>query len=307
MPAIGRIARVRVAEAALRGKRPMPPRRRCDDDDIGLVHHLRLGREVDGERHFAAVRRNIVERCRRLPWLQRERGAGEQVTRATGGDIRSEHMGLATVGEPVVPESVLAALREMSRDFDFLALLPALRLRLIGLQIRPDPRDEGDAPAIGKPAQARCTSRNRRQSARFASIRRDQVHLRLFVVLALRRESDPLAVGRPHRIAVLVATREAPRLAAIGGKKPQLGTALVFFHVVRGDGGARRATIRRDRRRPDALDRPQIFDAQRMSVSRHGRRMSLRARPERPARKSADCTRQTAEALLRCGNILRIP
>src|SRR2546421_1826834 len=37
MPAIGRIARVRVAEAALRGKRPMPPRRRCDDDDIGLV------------------------------------------------------------------------------------------------------------------------------------------------------------------------------------------------------------------------------------------------------------------------------
>ena len=79
MPAIGRIARVRVAEAALRGKRPMPPRRRCDDDDIGLVHHLRLGREVDGHRELATVRRNVVEGCGRFPRRQRESGAGEQI------------------------------------------------------------------------------------------------------------------------------------------------------------------------------------------------------------------------------------
>src|SRR5256885_817701 len=105
---------------------------------------------LDDEIQMRAVRCPRVMAGRAVE-LQRERGAGEQVTRATGGDIRSEHMGLATVGEPVVPESVLAALREMSLDFDFLALLPALRLRLIGLQIRPDPRDEGDAPAIGKP------------------------------------------------------------------------------------------------------------------------------------------------------------
>ena len=61
-----------------------------------------------------------------------------------------------------------------------------------------------DAQPVGEPRQPR----------RLAAVGRDQVDLRLLVVLALRGERDPAAVGRPLRIAVLVAGGEPPRAFA---------------------------------------------------------------------------------------------
>src|SRR5439155_6729250 len=141
-------------------------------------------------------------------------------------------MRYAPVSQPVIPEAVLAALRKMRLDLRLLALLAPLGLRPVGFEIRPNPRDEGDAPAVGEPPQAERAGGDRGQPARFAAVRSDQIHLRFLVVLALGRERDPLAVRRPARFAVLVARREPARSASIGGKQPQLGAALVFLHVV---------------------------------------------------------------------------
>src|SRR5215831_2575375 len=120
----------------------------------------------------------------------------------------------------------------MRLDLRLLALLLPLRLFANGLQIRPNPGDEGDASAVRKPAQAERAGRDRSESPRLAAVGSNQVHLGLLVVLALRGERDPFAVRRPNGLSLLVARGEPTRLPAIRGKEPQLGGAFVRLHVV---------------------------------------------------------------------------
>ena len=71
-----------------------------------------------------------------------------------------------------------------------LLLLPAFRLLRVGGEIRPDPGHEGDPLAVGEPFDRRASGGKRREPPRLAAVRRDQVDLRLVVVLALRGERD---------------------------------------------------------------------------------------------------------------------
>ena len=97
----------------------------------------------------------------------------------------------------------------------------------------------------------------RREPPRLAAVRRDHVDLRLVVVLALGGERDPLAVGRPLRIAVLVAGREAARLDARRFAAPRMPVGNSHSSVVASlvsmsnavTGGAGDAAVRRERRR----------------------------------------------------------
>ena len=171
----------------------------------------------------------------RFPRLERESCAGEKIARAAGRDISGEYVRRAPVGEPLVPEAILGAIADVRLDLRLLSLLLAFGLRLFGCQLRPDPADEGDALAVRKPAQTCRPVRHRSEPSRFPAVGRDEIDLRFLVILALRREGDPFAVGRPGGFAVLVARGQALRAAAICGKEPQLGPALVLFHVVGGD------------------------------------------------------------------------
>src|SRR3989442_6544929 len=164
----------------------------------------------------------------------------------------------------------------MRLDLGFLTLLPAFGLLLVGLEIGPYPRDERDPLAVGEPAQARRAAGDRRQSPRLAAIRRDQLDLRLLVVLALGRERDPAAVRRPARLAVLVAGGQTSRPCAIGPEEPQLGAPLVLVHVIGSDRGTGGTAVGRKRRRANALDRPQILDSQGALASRHELRSEKR-------------------------------
>ena len=259
-----------------------------DDRDVGLVHHRRLGREVHGQREFLPVGADVVELGAGLPRLKRESRSGEEIASAAGRDVGREDVRRAAVGEPLVPEAVLGTLGEVGLDLLFLALLPALHLRLFGREIGPDPGDEGDALAVGKPAQSRSAVGDGSEPPRLAAVGRDQIDLRLLVVLALGREGDPFAVGRPGGLAVLVAGGQPLRAAAVGRKEPKLGPALVLFHVVRADRGTREATVGRERRRSDPLDRPEIFDAEGTLATRHGG--SARWIDRREAPRAAHCT-----------------
>ena len=78
-------------------------------------------------RELAAVRADVVMLGGRIPGLQRETGAGEQVARVPGGDVGGEDMRLAAVGQPVIPEAELVALGDMRLDLGLLALFAALR------------------------------------------------------------------------------------------------------------------------------------------------------------------------------------
>ena len=134
---------------------------------------------------------------------------------------------LATIGKPVIPETEFVAFGHVRLDLRILAFLPALRLQRIGRKVRPHPRDEGDPSSIGEPFGRGAPGCNVSESLRFTAVRRDQIELGLVVVLALRRERDPFAVGRPLGIAVLVAccqqtrTIGAPRCSKPRRKQPE--------------------------------------------------------------------------------------
>ena len=187
----------------------------------------------------------------------------------------------------------------MRLDLGFLALLPAFGLLLVGLKIGPYPGDERDPLAVGEPAQAQRTARDRREPPRFAAVRCDQVDLRLLVVLALGCERDPSAIRRPARLAVLVAGGQPARPCAVGREKPELGAPLVLVHVIRSDRGTGGASIGRERRRADTFDRPQIFDTQGALASRHelgsGKDIVV-ATAGAPAREARNCTLARGES-----------
>ena len=176
---------------------------------------------------------------------------------------------LATIGKPVIPETEFVAFGHVRLDLRILAFLPALRLQRIGRKVRPHPRDEGDPSSIGEPFGRGAPGCNVSESLRFTAVRRDQIELGLVVVLALRRERDPFAVGRPLGIAVLVAccqqtrTIGAPRCSKPRRKQPERGAAFVLLHVEARDGAAGPCAIGRQRRRTDASYRPECFDCKR--------------------------------------------
>ncbi len=254
--------------AGIRGEDPLALRGEIDRDDVPLIHHARLGSEISGQRELAAIRRDVEVGGRRIPWRQREAGPGERIAAAAGPDVANEHVGLATVGEPMVPETKFRALGDVRLDLGVLALLLPLRLRRPGPEIGPHPADERDPLAIGKPLDRGTAGGQRGQPARLATVGRDQIDLRLVVILAFRGERDPVADGRPFRIAVLVAAGEPARLRgrlafAVGRKQPQLRSAVVLRHVEARHRRAGQRAIRRQRRRRHAPHRPQGLDGER--------------------------------------------
>ena len=162
-----------------------------------LIHHARLGAEIRGQRELAAIRRDVEIVGLRLPRRQREAGSGERIATAAGRDVAYEHVRLATIGEPMVPEAEFRALGDVRLDLGVLALLLPFRLLRVGPEIGPHPADERDPPAVGKPLDRGTAGGECRQPARLAAVRRDQIDLRLVVVLALRGERDRVAGGRP--------------------------------------------------------------------------------------------------------------
>ena len=162
---------------------------------------------------------------RRFPRRQREAGARQRVAAAAGRHVAHEDVRLAAVGEPMVPEAELRALRDVRLDLRVLALLLALRLLGVGGEIRPHPRDERDPLAVREPFDRGAARRERREAARLAAVRRDQIDLRLVVVLALRGERDQVSGRRPLGIAVLLARGQAARLRGRTCRQGPSGTA----------------------------------------------------------------------------------
>src|SRR5439155_6931253 len=142
----------------------------------------------------------------------------------------------ATHWQVAVPVTVLRLARHVGGLFAVLEFLEALGLRLRALEIRPDPGDECDPLAVGKPLEGLDAGREFDNPARFAAVGRDDVELRRLVLaaflLAPRDERNALAARRPRGMAVLVAAaRQAARAAAEGRQQPQARRALVFGHV----------------------------------------------------------------------------
>src|SRR5262249_35060141 len=164
----------------------------------------------------------------------------------------------------------LRTFRQVRLDLRLLALLCPFRLLLVAGEVGPDPRNEGNALAVGKPAQSLGAGGDRRQPPRFAAVRSNHIHLRLLVVLALGGERDPFAIRRPAWLAVLVPGGQPLRSAAVGGEQPELRQLAVLLHVVGGHRGAGKTAVGRQRGRTDALDRPEIFDTEWTFASRHG-------------------------------------
>ena len=288
----------------------MPSRVDAHHRDVDRIHHPRFRRQVDGHCELASVRAQVVVLGGRVPRLQREPGTRQKIARAAGRDVGGEDVGFATVGEPMVPETILRALGEMRLDLGFLALLAARCLRLVGLEVGPDPGHECDAPAVGEPAQRHRAGGERRQPHRLAAVRCNEIHLRLVVVFSLGGKSDPLAVRRPLRLGILVAGGQPARLAAVDREKPQLSAAFVLFHVVDRHRGARSAAVRRDCRGPDAFQRPEVLDSQGLFLARHAmvRNRMMRCESAREPNGERRTTRAIVPAHpsgypLRCGRI----
>lgn len=249
----GEVARLLVAEPAPSGERTPAAAAQIDGDDIALVHHSWLGSEVNAERELASIRTDVVVVGGRRPWLQSEASRCEKVARTSGGDVDGHHMRLAAIGEPAIPETEFAALGYMRLHLGILALLHLPRLRLLAGNARPHKGYERDPFGIGKPAQRRRSGRQLRQALRLAAVGGDHVDLRLVVVLALGGERDPASIGRPYRLAVLVARGQPPPSRAVCRKKPEIGARLVAFHVVAGHRGACVRSVGRDRRHADTF------------------------------------------------------
>ena len=209
--AVRRIAGRRVVRAGRVRQHVLAARGQVDGHDVALVHEVRLVCQVGRDRQLAPVRRDVVVVRRRLPRRQRELKSRQQVLAMPGAHVAGEDVRLAAVGHPVIPVARRRALGHVRLDLGVLALLQALALRGIGRQVRPHPGHERDALAVRKPLDGGRTRRDLRDAFRLAAVRGDPVDLRLGVVAALGGERDPLAVGRPARLAVLVAGGQPPR------------------------------------------------------------------------------------------------
>ena len=103
----------------------------------------------------------------------------------------------------VVPEAVLRLAGGVAGFLALLEFLVALGLRLGALQLGPDPGDEGEAPAVGEPAEGVDAGGDVADARRLAAVGRDHVELRLFVLaallLALGDEGDQVAARADQR------------------------------------------------------------------------------------------------------------
>ena len=197
--AVGRVARVLVGHAAV-GREVLPPRGEVEDDEVGAVHHRRLGRGSNGERDLARRPGAMsYSSAVRVPRTQAQPGAGEHVaaaaarrrrrrTGAARGRRRASGPSSGTRARSVTCALTLSSLR------DFMRFACCASVRSSGHT----QRDERDALAVGEPLERRRAGGERGQPPRLAAVGRDQVDLRLGVVLALRGEGDVPAVRRPR-------------------------------------------------------------------------------------------------------------
>ncbi len=192
---VGRVRGTRIIGSGARGEDPLAAASEADDRDVAPIHHCRLGRKVDAHRELATVRCDVEVRAARLPGRQRETGSRERIPTAAGCDVADEDVRLTAVGQPVVPVTKFGALGDMRLDLRVLPLLLALRLFRVGRKIRPNRRHERDALAVGEPFQCGAAVGDFREPLRFAAVGCDQIDLRLVIVLALRGEGNPPAIG----------------------------------------------------------------------------------------------------------------
>ena len=241
--AVRRIDRGRVVGAGRRGQHLLATRGQVDGHDVTLVHEIRLRGQVSRDRQLPTVGRNVEILCRRFPWQQREVESCQQVLAVSAAHIAGEHVRFPAVGQPVIPEARRCAFGHVRLHFRITPFLQSFFLRSIRFQFRPDKGNECNPTTIGKPLDRGRARRDLGHALRLAAVGCDSVHLRLGVILALGRERDPAAIGRPARFAVLVPRGEPSRprdrcdslagdarLAEARREQPQLRPAFVGIH-----------------------------------------------------------------------------
>ncbi|MEO7853103.1 MAG: hypothetical protein ABIR94_12745 [Rubrivivax sp.] len=140
---------------------------------------------VDDEDHPVALWRDIEVLAPRFVARQFIRRAFEQVAHAARAGVHHQQVRHAVHRQVVVPAADHRLARGIAR---FLALAEGLvptGLCLGAFEFGPHPRDEGDAPAVGKPGEFADTGCHRADAPRFAAIGCDQVQLRFVVLFAL--------------------------------------------------------------------------------------------------------------------------
>jgi hypothetical protein len=114
---VGRISRGRVVGTGRRGQDMLAPRRKVNRDDVTLVHEVRFGGQIRGDREFPPIRGDVEVVRREVPGGQCELQSRQQVFVVSGAYIACKHVRLASVGQPVVPEARGAAFRHMRFHF----------------------------------------------------------------------------------------------------------------------------------------------------------------------------------------------
>jgi hypothetical protein len=175
------------------------------------------------------------------------------------GPVDGEDVRPLAVGQPLVPVAELGPVDHHRLGLRLLLLLLALLVAGVVRRVRPGPDDGVDGFRVAAPFQVRRPGRQVRQPPGLAAERRDDVNLRLLVAAALGGERDQRPVWRPLRVGAFAADAgELPLRLPVGGQQPQVAAALVLVHVGAGDLDDAPLAVRRDRRRPDAGDLPQV-------------------------------------------------
>ena len=103
-------------ERVFGGERVVAAGSEPDDGDVGAIHHSRLFAQIDGHRELLAVGAQIVVLCRRIPGLQRDTRALQQILASPRCDVAHEDVRLAAVGQPVIPEPEFGTLGDVRLD-----------------------------------------------------------------------------------------------------------------------------------------------------------------------------------------------
>ncbi len=247
----------------------------------GLVDggHDHQGPAVRGKRRPQVVAGGFAAGASE-PHLGREPRPREQVAgRRVAVHGNDEDVGPCLV-EPLVPATDRERLVAADLRLRLLALGGQLAVAFEVRRPRVDGALVGDRRSVRAPERTASGERRRRDAPSLtAGGEIEHVHLRDLVVVALRREREPPAVGAPRRRALARATgRQPPRLrGAVDGDDPQVLRLLLL--VV---GGLRQredhpAAIGRHRRRADALHQPQSLVRDRLPA-RRGRLCQSRRR-----------------------------
>src|SRR5262249_37658186 len=131
--------------------------------------------------------------------------------------------------------------------------------RLVGV-FRVDRTDEGDVLAVGRPNAAGCLGAEAGQLPGLAAVEGDDPQLSAAAAVGL--EQQMLAVGRPARVAVLLAgVRQLARFAlAVGRGQPDAGGDAVVLQADRADDVRDKFAVGADLRVADALEAEQVVD-----------------------------------------------